>query len=1481
MADWSEQAQYGNLTGPLGLPPAVTSLAFDPYSELLWQATSYGSVSSLYSSQLSRYTSYAAHGTPTRPSPTKGLLIDERHIYSIGDNSIKCSTRRGLAKWSTLTKDLGLTSMSLVSMCASPLAASSDIVAGGVSQSATSTGELDAENDLLLAVNNSTGAVVRHVPSEAPLLHVRKSGRLVCAATINGHIQLRDPRTLRIEHRLHAHPGGLIDMQADGNTVYSVGWTVRQGHPVPEPLVKVHDLRTMRALVPIPFAAPGGPALLAIHPKVSSTVVVSAPSGQFQIVDIANPGEARLFYTSATSYVTSLAIAPSADYIAFGEADGTVRLWSASSDTSNLRFNSYSSAPLEFPDPIEPPPYVNWSTETPLSSIGMPHYTDKLLSHFEYEQYFSEASPLFNPPNKLDPAVLNSLKTVDYLGYATLPPHLRGKRNVVAGKGPGGVRASALHRPEDRKKIGIPLFRSEKEKELNKKAAAAAAAGIVPGDKKKKKAEKKEAEKKRAAAERRSSPVDSDGKSAHAASTDRADSTEAAATRRKGSEGDSVQRSASDVSDASDDDSTSGDSDDSDEEEAQEDLETAETMLAKGQMPSYYRLKTIQYSRFGVEDFDFDFYNKTPFSGLETHIQNSYANSYLQALHYLPPFRETAKAHILQNCPRENCLLCEAGFLFRMLEDAKGANCQATNFLRAFGNSHKAASLGLMDREDGPTNAAISGAGPGNSEIVYSNLVQTLNRFMLECTASEAQALNGGTHAIGAAPASKGMTTGAPPGLGPPLPSNGSRVGRLPSSPTSPTSPTIGIGGGASGGSGGNAAAWQGFDALASTSHASVARLFSLQATTKSVCIHCGRDSSRSSPTLSVDLIYPRRPMSNEPAPPSDFASVLRASLLREAQNRAPCRACQFTAMFRSRRVMPPTSDLPRVLSVNAAIHTPEHLHFWLDANQKKDTHTAQRGPGNLHQQQYGAGPNSPGGNNMRGSGYLPPHPHQQQQQQARTGTPTSGLDSKPPGAAKRTYLPPRIAVETRGDDVRVLPVYTAVDLEQAKLALGGAPAVYKLRSMVVQISAEKEQPHLCALVRVPEAESVPSSFAGVGATTAAGDGKNAAAPMQIFDTKDGKDHRGRKVARAKASALGPWYLFNDFLVRNTPESEALGFQNTWKIPSVLMWEREDMAPLSMLELSEGRTCIDPTILCQDFNVSWNRDPKRIRHELLSHDELPRPGMLVAIDAEFVALNQEELEIRSDGTRSVIRPTRLSLARVSVVRGQGSKQGEAFIDDHIHTQEEVVDYLTKFSGILPGDLDPKVSKHTVVPLKAAYKKLRLLVDSGCIFIGHGLKKDFRIINIYVPASQVIDTVDLYHSPNHPRRLSLRFLSWFLLKIDIQSGSQANNQITAREREREREVEQQHDSDARTDSLSVPASASGQTSARSRAEVSQVAAGAGSTAVEGGHDSIEDALAALRLFRLYQAFRKDNRLDDVLDDVYEVGRRVNWKPPNST
>ena len=119
-----------------------------------------------------------------------------------------------------------------------------------------------------------------------------------------------------------------------------------------------------------------------------------------------------------------------------------------------------------------------------------------------------------------------------------------------------------------------------------------------------------------------------------------------------------------------------------------------------------------------------------------------------------------------------------------------------------------------------------------------------------------------------------------------------------------------------------------------------------------------------------------------------------------------------------------------------------------------------------------------------------------------------------------------------------------------------------------------------------------------------------------------------------------------------------------------------------VLDLSALPTQADHSILFSDLSISHHRDESAVRHAVLKPDELPKPGTMISIDAEFVSLQQEDVEYRSDGTKKVLRPTRMSLARVSVLRGEGEETGVPFIDDHIHTSEPVVDFLTEFSGIL-------------------------------------------------------------------------------------------------------------------------------------------------------------------------------------------------------
>ena len=107
----------------------------------------------------------------------------------------------------------------------------------------------------------------------------------------------------------------------------------------------------------------------------------------------------------------------------------------------------------------------------------------------------------------------------------------------------------------------------------------------------------------------------------------------------------------------------------------------------------------------------------------------------------------------------------------------------------------------------------------------------------------------------------------------------------------------------------------------------------------------------------------------------------------------------------------------------------------------------------------------------------------------------------------------------------------------------------------------------------------------------------------------------------------------------------------------------------------------------------------------LTFSKLPRKGDLVAIDAEFVCVQQEESLISSSGSKEMISEARNALARLSIIC-----DNEVIIDDYVLPNEPIVDYLTRFSGIRPSNLDANSSPHHLVTPQEAYLKVRLLME---------------------------------------------------------------------------------------------------------------------------------------------------------------------------
>ncbi|KAL6714377.1 poly(A)-specific ribonuclease [Lecanora helva] len=332
------------------------------------------------------------------------------------------------------------------------------------------------------------------------------------------------------------------------------------------------------------------------------------------------------------------------------------------------------------------------------------------------------------------------------------------------------------------------------------------------------------------------------------------------------------------------------------------------------------------------------------------------------------------------------------------------------------------------------------------------------------------------------------------------------------------------------------------------------------------------------------------------------------------------------------------------------------------------------------------------------------------------------GLDKSPKSRstwASRDWLPREVGVTTEngnlmcseGDHLRPFRNYRGT-------------AIYELVGLVVDVkSAERQKHHLISFIDVA-------------------------------------------VSREEPQQQSQWQLFNDFMVGPVSQREAVNFEAPWKAPVLLAYQRV-----------EGRHNIDHTwkkhlhISSLYYNGSMNYSPHLSGIPLKPNIEIPLPGTHVAIDAEFVVLQRETFDITADGERKTTRPVRQGLGRLSCLRGDsanGVDEGTAFIDDYVTIHEPIVDYVTQFSGIEPGDLDPARSQKAPISLKLAYKKLWLLLNLGCVFVGHGLTSDFRHANMFVPDAQSVDTSLLFKKGERTLKLSL--LADFFLKEDIQTGN---------------------------------------------------------------------------------------------------------------
>jgi PAB-dependent poly(A)-specific ribonuclease subunit 2 len=284
------------------------------------------------------------------------------------------------------------------------------------------------------------------------------------------------------------------------------------------------------------------------------------------------------------------------------------------------------------------------------------------------------------------------------------------------------------------------------------------------------------------------------------------------------------------------------------------------------------------------------------------------------------------------------------------------------------------------------------------------------------------------------------------------------------------------------------------------------------------------------------------------------------------------------------------------------------------------------------------------------------------------------------------------------------------------------------------------------------------------------------------------------------------WYAMNGYVVSPSSSRDARAFHQRFKEPSICLFRAEDSLDAAVASFESDFT-VPPDVIRTLSLTNGAKSPHAANQK---PEALPREGDLVAFDAEFVSVQEEVSTLTERGAKTTIQEPRFSIARISVLDTRST--GAILFDDHVVPREPVVDYLTRFSGIVAKDLDPKQSPHHLISTRAGYLKLRYLVERGCIFVGHGLKQDFWTSNLVVPPCQIIDTVEIYHKPAQ-RYVSLRFLANFVLRRDMQQDI---------------------------------------------------------------HDSVEDATAAFELYKKAVALKGLGKFDELLDDLYAHGQNADWK-----
>ncbi|XP_042210473.1 PAN2-PAN3 deadenylation complex catalytic subunit PAN2-like isoform X4 [Homarus americanus] len=567
-------------------------------------------------------------------------------------------------------------------------------------------------------------------------------------------------------------------------------------------------------------------------------------------------------------------------------------------------------------------------------------------------------------------------------------------------------------------------------------------------------------------------------------------------------------------------------------------------------VPWRYRKIEIKYGKLGMDDFDYDQYNRTSFSGLDMSLPNSYCNPMIQMFYYIAPLRALMMSHL---CEREFCLVCELGFLFHMLDVSMGQGipCHASNFLRAFRTIPEASamSLTLSDQDN-------------RAKINFASKIQSWNRFVLQQLHTETL--------------EEKMDHPRVDSMDERMFQMGCQIldSSIEEKEVSKTEE-------------GNT-----IDRQDKREYSPVANIFGSHVVSINKCARCNHEIHKDTTSLLVNLNFPDVMDGS-----CSFSSVVELSMSLEQTRQAWCDSCvRYQPIEQWRRY----KTLPNILAMNCGLDSAQDIKFWRnqfeillteirDKKREEEKKNAEAKQGNNDKEnnktKERSTPSLSAGSPSTPSKRYPDTstPQPSPARPCRYGQACTRHDC-------RFWHPGRDAGEAGQQPMHVLSLldqtmeYSWVPLGmRAKLNDDGTVSLSDISKTELENATEDETGVVYELVGVVSHIADPRFP----------DKNNLVSCIKV-----GPSYH----VRAKVSSVSHWYLFNDISIQPIAPEEAVWFPCGWKTPCVLYWQRRQI-PSETQEI-EPINPVTVDVFGEDKSLA-QRGRKRITFTPLTADEMP------------------------------------------------------------------------------------------------------------------------------------------------------------------------------------------------------------------------------------------------------------------------------------